>query len=404
VKLTAKKVAACARRPGRYADGHNLYLVVVNASNASWQLRFRYGGRERYMGLGPLHTVSLAEARERAKMARLKLLDGVDPLEARRAEARARAEELARQITFEAATVAYFNSNEKKWKHPKHRAQFLTTLKVYAWPVLGQMSVGEIDTAAVLRAVQPLWLTKTETMSRVRSRIETILHYCTALGYRSGDNPAAWAAIGKVLPGRNSVAKVRNHPALPYSKLPAFMTELRQHTGVAARALEFTILCAARSNETIGACRNEIDFDAKVWTIPAERMKGGRDHRVPLSQPALDLLRGLFVEDGNAFVFVGGQKGRGISDTAMSRTLARLSPGVTVHGFRSTFSDWSHERTGFPNHVIEMSLAHAIGSSVEKAYRRGDLFDKRAALLRQWASYCAQPAGEAEVVPLRARP
>jgi integrase len=389
--LSAKGVANL-KTPGRYRDSEvkGLYLQVTNASNRSWIFRFEREGRERWMGLGPLHTISLKEAREKAREARRALIDGIDPLEARREARAARAARAAKTLTFAEAAQRYFDAHEKKWRNNKHRAQFLSTLTTYAFPHFGKLSVAAIDTGLVLKALEPIWLTKTETASRVRMRIEAVLDWATVRGYRAGDNPARWNGhIGEVLPKRGAIAKVTHLAAMPIDELPAFMVELRAVGGVAARALEFCILTAARTGEVIGARWDEIDLAEATWTVPAGRMKGSREHRSPLSSRAVELLRSLPREDGNPFVFIGPRARLGFSDLAMARVLKRMERrDITVHGFRSTFRDWSAERTNFQNHVIEMALAHKISSAVEAAYRRGDLLAKRKQLMEAWAGYC----------------
>jgi integrase len=403
VKLTVKRVERL-RQPGRYGDGQGLYLQVTNADNRSWVFRYERRGVERAMGLGPAHTLSLHEARERARKARLLLLDGVDPLAARGDERRKRAEAAQKRLTFREAAQAYNDAHERKWTNAKHRAQFLSSLKAYAFPVLGNMPVAEIDTPAVLRAIEPHWLTKTETLSRVRGRIEAVLDWAKVRGYRTGDNPATWKTIGKALPARSEVAKVEHHPALPYLELPAFMAELRKREGVAASALEFLILTAARTGEVTGARWSEVDLDAKVWTVPAGRMKGGREHRVPLSGSADALLRALYREDANEHVFIGAQPGSGLSSQSMTQVLKRMGrTDVSVHGFRSSFRDWCGEQTNFPREVAEMALAHAVGDKTERAYQRGDLLKKRYALAEAWARYATSPPTErsGKVVPMR---
>jgi integrase len=400
--LTAKKVERL-KIPGRYPDGHNLYLQVGETGGKSWLFRFERDGRERWHGLGAAYTFSLKEARERARTARQLLADGIDPIDHRKAERAKLAAAKARLITFREAAEAYFDQHEGKWKSAKHRQQFVSTLKAYAYPVLGNMSVADIDTPAVLRAVEPHWLTRAETMSRVRGRIEAVLDWATVRGYRSGDNPARWKGhLAEVLPARGQVAKVNHHAALSWSEIPAFIAELRKREGVAARALEFTILTAARTGEVIGAQWPEIDLNARTWTVPARRMKGGKEHRVALSERAVELLRKLPTEDGKDFVFLGSRSGTGLSSMAMPQVLQRMDRGdITVHGFRSSFRDWCSETTNFPNHVVEMALAHAVGNAVEAAYRRGDLLAKRRQLAEAWSKYCTSPAPAGAVLPMR---
>jgi integrase len=356
------------------------------------------------LGLGPLHLVGLKEARERAKAARLQLLNGVDPVEDRKTRKAERALAAARTMTFGECALAYHQQHEGKWKNAKHGAQVINTLRAYAFPIIGSLPVASIDTPLVLKCIEPHWTTKTETMSRVRGRIESVLDWATVRGYRTGDNPARWKGhLDQVLPGRNSIAKVEHHAALPYRELPTFMQELRQREGIAARALEFTILTAARTGESIGAKWDEIDLDTAIWTIPAGRMKGSREHRVPLSPRAVELLDEIYREDNNDHIFIGSQPGGGLSDMSLAAVLKRMGrTDITVHGFRSTFRDWAAERTNYQNHVVEMCLAHVIGNAVEAAYRRGDLFDKRRELMTEWARYCqGERIAAGKVVPLR---
>jgi integrase len=400
--LTTKRVAKLTEA-GRYGDGHGLYLQVTPAGVRSWLLRYERAGRERWMGLGPLHTFALEEARARARAARQQLADGIDPLDARKAERAGRALEAAKAMTFADAARQYFDQHEGKWKNRKHRAQFLATLRDYALPVLGGLPVAAIDTGLVLKCIEPIWQSKTETASRVRGRIEAILDWATVRGYRAGDNPARWKGhLGEVLPARRQIAKVQHHRALPFADVPGFVSDLQAREGMGARALEFAILTASRTGEIIGARWSEIDLDRKLWTVPAERMKGGREHRVPLSDRAIALLRALPREAD--FVFAGERRGTAIASTAMSNLLGRMGRlDITVHGFRSTFRDWAAETTGYPNHVVEMALAHMIGDKVEASYRRGDLFSKRSRLMADWAKYCMmKPADTAgNVTPMR---
>jgi integrase len=292
-KLSARKVATL-KKPGRYGDGHGLYLQITPADVRSWLLRYQVAGRERFYGLGPLHTVTLAEARERARRARLLILDGIDPIDARKAERAERALAAAKKMTFEVAALAYFNQHSPKWGNAKHRQQYLHTMRDFAFPHIGRLSVADIDTGLVLKCVEPIWASKTETASRVRGRIESVLDWCSVRGYRSGDNPARWKShLAHLLPARSQLQKTVHLRAMPFDDLPTFMAELKERKGVAAQALEFTILTAARTGETIGAKRAEIDLDKRVWTIPAERMKARKEHRVPLSDRAVQILKAL---------------------------------------------------------------------------------------------------------------
>jgi integrase len=369
-------------------------------------LRYELNGQpERWMGLGSATIFSLAEARARARAARQQLADGVDPLQAKR-EARTAAKlAAAKKLTFRAAATRYAAQHEAKWTNAAYRAQFMSSLQVYAFPLIGDLDVAMVDKAAVLRVLEPIWAAKTVTASRVRRRIEAVLNWAVMHDHRPpGANPARWRGhLDQALPGRRQLAPVAHHKALSYAELPAFMAELRAQQGNAARALEFTILTAARTGEVIGARWSEINLDSKVWTVPAARMKAGKEHRVPLAPATITLLRELPRERDNDRVFIGPAAGGGFSDMAMARVLERMRRDATVHGFRSTFSDWAHERTAYANHAIEISLAHSVGNEVEKAYRRSDLFDKRRKLMEAWAKFAATPPAKAgcHVVTLR---
>lgn len=417
--LTAKRIEKLLKANNgqrRYLDGgdlgRNLYLQIY-PNGASWILRYVIDGIEHWMGLGSLKDFSLKEARERARKARQLLADGIDPLATKRAARAARLAASAKLITFAEAAKQYYNQHEKKWKNQKHRQQFLSTLTQYAFPRIGQYSVSDVDTNAILKVLEQthegerLWDRVPETANRLRGRIEMVLDWATVRGYRSsGDNPARWRGhLSNVLVARGEGRKVQHHPALPYAEISHFMADLRIRDGVAAKALEFCILTAARTGEVIGATWPEIDLKTKLWTVPAGRIKGGKEHRVPLSDRAIAILTGLPTEDGNNFIFIGPSAGNGLSNMAMSSVLSRMGrTGITVHGFRSTFMDWAHEQTAFPKVVIDMSLAHTVGDKVESAYRRGDLLDKRRRLMADWARYCAQPAiktSDGVVQPLR---
>ena len=403
--LTTKRLAKLTE-PGRYGDGRGLYLQVTPAGVRSWLLRYERGGRERAMGLGSVADFTLDEARERARKARQLLADGIDPLDARKVERTKQATEAslaaAANVTFGECAEQYFKFHSRKWNNAKHSAQFLSSLRMYAFPALAKVPVAAIDKALVLKAIEPIWYTKTETASRVRGRIESVLDFAKTRGYRSGENPAAWDGnLVHALPARGSIAKVDHHPALPFADVPDFMAQLAAREGSAARALEFTILNAARTGEVIGARWSEINLPQKLWSIPAGRMKAKKEHRVPLTDRALQTLKALPREAD--FIFSGSRKGAPISNMAMAQLLKRMNRlDITVHGFRSTFRDWAAERSNYPNHVVEMALAHVIGDKVEAAYRRGDLFAKRARLMTEWARYCTTPHRDATVTPLRA--
>jgi integrase len=431
-KLTAVE-ARNAKHPGTHkgpamlADGDGLYLQVTAAKSKSWVFRYTLHGKARMMGLGAFGEsdggVSLAAARGLAGQARAALLKGVDPLEARRAEAAAEAARRAAAevaaISFRAAATEYVTSHEAGWKNEKHRAQWTSTLSTYAYPVFGDRPVAEIDADAVEAVLKPLWLRVPETASRLRGRIEAVLDFARARGWRQGDNPARWRESMKHrLPNVSKVKRTSHHPALPWQQIGAFMAELREKQGMAAKALAFGILTAARSGEVRGARWGEIDLDAATWTVPAERMKAGREHRVPLSKPALAILKELHPRSTGpaSFVFPATDRTKPLSDMALSMLVRGMNEGadgaaprwrdargeaVVPHGFRSTFRDWCEEATSTPHAVCEAALAHTVADKVEAAYRRTDLFERRTALMAAWAEQCArQPA---EVVALAAR-
>jgi integrase len=405
-KLTAKKVARLLSKGkvGNYHDGNGLRLEIRSANSGSWVSRFELNGIERWMGLGPVRTFTLAEARERnRKLVRQRLADGIDPL-AERQEAKAAARATAaKMVTFTAAGESFLATNASKWRNKSHARQWPATLQTYVYPIIGALSVAEIDVPLVLKvleqhiSVEPVgsfWATRTETASRVRGRIEAILDWATARGYRSGDNPASWKTIGKVLPARP--AQVEHHAALPYAELPGFVGELAKREGVTARALEFTILTAARSGEVLGARWGEINFEAKTWIIPGARMKAGSEHTVPLSPAAIDLLRALPREAGGDLVFIGARAGKRLSHDAMARVLAAIGrTDLSVHGFRSSFRDWAAEQTAFSHDVCEAALAHTIGDASERAYRRTKQLPRRRELMNLWARFCTTPTATA---------
>jgi integrase len=386
-RLTALTVSRMAK-PGRYGDGHGLWLQVSPAGTKSWLFRYQRHGQARQMGLGPIQTVSLADARLKALECRKLLLDGEDPIEAKRAERRGARTEAARQVTFRACADKLITAHEAGWRNEKHRQQWRNTLDTYVHPILGDLPVAAVDTGLVAKVLEAIWTTKPETASRLRGRIEAVLDWATARGHRHGDNPARWRGhLNKLLPARRKLAKVKHHPAMPYRDLPSFMAELRQRTSVSGRALEFAILTAGRTGEVIGARWSEIDLGDQVWTIPADRMKAGKAHRVPLAHAAVDLLSRLPRE--GEYVFPGGRAGKPLSNMALLELMRGMRHAFVPHGFRSSFRDWAAETTSYPNEVVEMALAHTIQNKVESAYRRGDLFDKRRRLMGDWATYCS---------------
>jgi len=388
-KLTALAVDKAKRR-GYYGDGGGLFLQVSDSGSKSWVFRFKEAGKLREMGLGSTDTIGLAEAREKARDCRRLRLDGIDPIETRkvaRAQARLAA---AKATTFKDCAERYIASHRAGWRSRAHAAQWPSTLGRYVYPVFGSLPVQAIDVGLVLKALEPIWTAKPETASRVRGRIESVLDWATARGYRQGENPARWRGhLENLLPGISKVRRVKHHAALPYVEIGDFMAQLKQQEGIAARALEFTIFTAARTGEVIGASWSEINFAERLWTIPAERMEAGKEHRVPLSDAALAIVEQMQAIRHDDFVFPGGKARQPISNMAMAMTLRRMGRAdLTVHGFRSSFRDWAAERTDFPNEVVGMALAHAVSDRVEAAYRRGDLFQKRRLLMDAWAPFC----------------
>jgi integrase len=404
-KLTALKVEK-AKEPGMYGDGGGLYLRVTEDGTKNWVYRFMLNGRPRWMGIGPLPLYGLQEARGKALDARRLRHEGVDPIDARRAtRARARLE-AAKAMTFKQCAESYITAHRAGWRNAKHAGQWQATLATYAEPVVGSLPVQAIDTGLVLKVLEPIWTAKPETAGRVRGRVESILDWAKARGYRAGENPARWKGhLDQLLPARSKVRKVEHHAALPYGELSGFMAALRGQEGSAARALEFAILTAARTGETIGARWGEIDLAGKLWIVPEGRMKASKEHRVPLSGRALGILSGIKPEgevSTDALVFPGGKPGKPLSNMAFLMLLRRMDRAdLTAHGFRSSFRDWCAERTSFPAEVAEMALAHAVGDKVEAAYRRGDLFDKRRRLMDTWADFCTKAPVDGSVAPLR---
>ena len=393
-----------AKRPGMYADGGSLYLRVAEGGSKQWIFRYTVNGRNRDMGLGPVHTLTLAEARERATEARKLRLDGIDPIANKRARVAALRAADAKAKTFADCVKGFIEDNESSWTSVKHRRQWETSLIKYAYPILGSLPVAAIDTPLVLRVLKPIWDAKRETASRLRGRIENVLGWATVHHYRSGDNPARWnGLLEHALP---AVVKGDHHAALPYTQVASFMQALRKDTGIVARALEFITLTAVRLGEATGATWDEIDLEAKTWTIPASRMKADQEHRVPLSDAAISVLKTVREIRQSDYVFAGFKPGRPIGGDALRELIKKLAGAdVTVHGLRSTFRDWAAEQTNVQREVAEVALAHAIPDAVEAAYRRGDLFDKRRKLMGAWAAYCAKVETDAgKVVALtRAR-
>ncbi len=364
-----------------------LQLQVKDTGTRSWLLRVQIGGKRRHIGLGGYPDVTLAQARERAREAHDKIRKGIDPVEERRS-LRLALHAASSIITFEEAAIRWHKSKKQEYRNDKHADQVLSTLVAYANPIIGQMRVNEIGVDHVYNVLDPIWSTKTETATRLRGRIESVLAWATVSGHRKGENPARWKGnLDALMPRPSKVSKVVHHKALPIDDLPNFMKALRTTEGMGALALEFSILTATRSGEVRGATWDEINFDAKLWTIPAVRMKAGKEHRVPLSAAAVQLLEKTPRFQNSEFVFAAIRGGK-ISDMTISAVLRRMKIAAVPHGFRSTFRDWCSERTAYPSDVAEMALAHTIGNKVEAAYRRGDLFEKRVRMMEDWAAFC----------------
>ena len=381
-KLSARKAATIG--VGTHGDGGGLYLRVRKNGSRAWVFRWERNGRVREMGLGPLHTVTLANARHSAQRSRLLLIEGIDPLDHRRVEQAAR----CAKPSFRKCAEEFLEAHSSAWTNPKHRAQWAATLNAYAYPALGPLPVDQLDTAGVLDVLKPLWELKSETASRLRGRIERILDWAKVQGHRTAENPARWRGhLQALLPAPSKVRRPRHHSALDWREIPSFMRELRERRGVGARALEFAILTVARSGEVRGMRWPELDD--QIWIIPAARMKGRREHRVPLVARALSILDEVKSFGVHELTFPGARPGRPLSDMTLSAVLRRMGYAkFTVHGFRSTFRDWAGETTAHPREVCEQALAHRLLDRAEAAYGRGDLMEKRRVLMSDWASYC----------------
>jgi integrase len=399
-KLNALKVARAKR--GLHGDGLGLDLQVSQSNARSWIFRYSIDGRVRYLGLGSASAISLARARELVVEPRRLRAEGIDPIEHRRAQRMATKADAAKAVTFEQCAETYALAHEGAWRNAVHRAQWRRTLEVDVYPVIGALPVQAIDTPLVLKVLQPIWSTKPETANRIRGRIESVLDAAKAQEFRTGENPARWRGhLENLLAAPRKLRKIEHLAALPYREMPEFMVALRGRQGIGAIALEFTILTAARTGEVINARWSEIDFAKATWTIPGERMKAGRAHAVPLSSDAVEILRVLNEHRPGEFVFPG-RGGESINRTTMIKILELMGrKDLTTHGFRSTFRDWAAEQTSYPSEVVEMALAHVVKNAVEAAYRRGDLFEKRARLMAAWSEYCAQAPTTSVVVPIR---
>ncbi|CAG9239363.1 Integrase [Paraburkholderia tropica] len=409
-KLSAVKVKQ-EKNPGYYADGGGLYLQVSKTGTKSWIFRYSRAdvltknGKRKHtdIGLGPYLSVSLESAREKADGMRRAIANGDDPHAMRQSE-RAK---IASRMTFSDCATAYINAHKHGWKNEKHGDQWTNTLETYAGPIIGKKDVSLVDTHDVVRVLEPIWTKKNETASRVRGRLEKVLAWASTRGLRSGDNPARWKGhLDTLLAKPSAVQKEEHHAALSYAEIGEFMERLRAMDGVAARALEFGILNASRTNEIIGAQWCEIDMAAKLWTVPAERMKMKKEHRVPLGKRAIAILKEMESARHGDFVFPGMRDGTGLSNMSLSAVLKRMgvdSKTATVHGFRSTFRDWAAECTNFPREQAEKALAHAVRSETEAAYQRGDLLAKRGKMMEAWAAYCGVKRQPGAVVNLHSQ-
>jgi integrase len=393
---TAATIAAL-KKPGRYAVGDGAYLQISKWHTRSWIFRYERLGKEHNMGLGPYPLIGPADARAKARNAKRMLLDGIDPLRAKR-EARANTLlQIAHNKTFKECADQYIATHDSDWSNAKSRAAWISTFKNYVHPKIGALPIAEVDTAVVLDILEPLWSRAPATASRVRGRIESVIGWAGARGYRSTENPARWSGhLEHILPSPNNGTE--HLAALPYQRIGSFMAALRAAPGVAARALEFAILTSCRTAEVTGALWDEIQCDA--WVIPAKRMKAGREHKVPLCDRALTILAELPRESG--LVFPSVRVGKGLGNHALLRVLERLGyEDITTHGFRATFRTWAAERTGFERDVAEMALAHTIPNAVERSYKRTTLFDRRRLMMQMWSDFCGGLEVDGEVVPIR---
>ena len=409
-RLSAVKVASLSAE-GLHPDGNGLYLRITKTGTKSWIYRYSISARSRDMGLGAVCAVSLSRARQLASECRRLLSEGHDPIRARETERVLQSMAAARIPTFKQCAEELIADHEAGWRNAKHRQQWRNTLRTYAYPIFGGLPVAEIDTGLVLKVLKQqirvapgktegFWTGRPETASRVRGRIEATLSWAKAKGLRKGENPAQWRGhLDQLLPARKNVRRVKHHPALPYVEMPAFMASLRQKASIRARALEFLILTASRTGETLGARFEEFDLPRKLWTVPASRMKGAEQHRVPLCVRAVEIVREMAEVRLNEFVFPGMKLGSPLSDMALLVLLRQIRPGITTHGFRSTFKDWASEITSFPDIVSEEALAHVSTDKVRGAYARGDLLEKRRALMKAWATWCSHEATDVALLP-----
>ena len=406
-RLTAVEVSSKSKSKGMYPDGGGLYLRVTDTGTKNWVYRFSVDKKASQMGLGKFPAINLADARTEAEKYRKLVQQGINPIAYREAERSAAQAAVKKVWTFKECAQAYIDAHSPSWKNAKHKAQWTSTLEQYAYPIIGDHSVDDIDVGLVLEVLEQIWSTKTETATRVRGRIEAVLDWAQVRGYRSDDkrNPARWKGrLEKVLPPRSKVAKVKHFAALDYNKIGEFMGELREQTAISAKGLEFLILTATRTSEVMLSTWDEIDMDKAIWTIPAERTKTDKEYRIPLSKDALSILQEMQEIKVSNYVFPGQADQRPMSNMAFLMLLKRMGHSdLTAHGFRSCFRDWAAERTNYPHELAEMALGHAIGNKVEAAYRRGDLFEKRCRMMNDWAIYTAMPPITGNVTNLASR-
>lgn len=400
MNLTIKRIQN-EKRKGRYADGNGLYLQVARSGAKSWIFRYKRNKKTYEMGLGGIDLYPLVEARRKAMDLKKLIADGLDPITESKKRKQAQFLNDARQITFASCAQQYIDSHKVAWKNEKHLTQWTNTLEQYIYPFIGELSIADIDTDLIIKCFQPIWTTKTETASRTRGRVERIFDWALARGFRTTPNPARWKGhLDKLLPSPMKIKRVEHFKAMSLDEMGAFCKRLRSEQGISSRALEFTILTAARTNEVLGAKWEELDIDQKIWTIPADRMKANNLHQVPLSPRAIEILLMLRAHRKSVYVFSGRRPNKPLSNMAMLKVLRKMKIKTTTHGFRSTFRDWAAEKTNFPREVAEAALAHTLGNKVELAYLRTTLFDRRAKMMNQWDKFCATETRRAEVLHL----
>jgi integrase len=390
-------------KPGSYPDGEGLYIQIRDSGAKDWFYRYEIGGRGRKRGLGSYPTISLEKARDEALLCRQLRKKGIDPIDYYNDLATKKNLEKAKSTTFKECALAYINTHKHGWRNEKHESQWRNTLETYAYPFIGNLPVQVIDIDLVMKVLEPIWFDKTETASRVRQRIENILDWATVRNLRQGDNPALWRGrLDKLLPKRSKIQKPKHFAAMDYRVLPEYFKSLREKDTIASKALAFTILTATRNGEARAATRPELDDKANAWVIPDNRMKAGREHRIPLSKEASDIIKEMepFKKVTVDFIFPGLAKGKPINEAALMKLLKKDHPTLTIHGFRSSFRDWCAEQTNYPREVAEAALAHTIKDKTEAAYQRGDMFEKRRKLMNAWAEYCLNDKGNSEVVPI----